>query len=137
MKKLLAGAFSLVLLTVISIFGQANLSPAAVHAVDPNEAICSNLVDPSNPPAICTAGGATDPVTGKKGLFPTLIELVIFLTAAISVVMIIIGGFRYIISGGDSNGIQGAKNTIIYALVGLVIAVFSQTIVSVVLSKLK
>ena len=52
---------------------------------------------------------------------------------AVSVLMIIIGGFRYVISGGDSNGIQGAKNTIIYALVGLVIVLFSQIIVRFVL----
>jgi hypothetical protein len=36
--------------------------------------------------------------------------------------MLIIGGFRYVVSGGDSTAVQGAKNTILYALVGIVVA---------------
>ena len=43
--------------------------------------------------------------------------------------MIIIGGFRYIISSGDSGQITSAKNTILYAIVGLVIVLFAQLIV--------
>ncbi len=43
--------------------------------------------------------------------------------------MIIIGGFRYVTSGGDSNSVSGAKNTIIYALVGLIIVAVAQVLV--------
>jgi hypothetical protein len=50
--------------------------------------------------------------------------------------MIIIGGFRYITAGGDSNNVSAAKNTIIYAIIGLVIVAFAQIIVQFVLNKI-
>jgi len=50
--------------------------------------------------------------------------------------MIIIGGLRYITSGGDSNNVTGAKNTILYAIVGIVIVVAAQAIVSFILNRL-
>ena len=49
--------------------------------------------------------------------------------------MIIVGGLRYITSGGESSNISGAKTTIIYALVGLVIVALAQFIVHFVLNK--
>jgi hypothetical protein len=49
--------------------------------------------------------------------------------------MILIGGFRYITSGGDSGNVSGAKNTILYAIVGLVIVALAQFIVRFVLSQ--
>jgi hypothetical protein len=51
-----------------------------------------------------------------------------------AVIMIIVGGFRYITSGGDSNRVGGAKNTLIYAIVGLIIVALAQAIVHFVLS---
>lgn len=53
----------------------------------------------------------------------------------VAVVMIMISGFRYITSAGDANGITAAKNTLIYAIVGLVVVAFAQIIVRFVLSK--
>jgi hypothetical protein len=49
--------------------------------------------------------------------------------------MIIYGGFRYITSGGDSNGVTAAKNTILYAIIGLIIVALAQIIVNFVLNK--
>ena len=53
----------------------------------------------------------------------------------IAVLMIIVGGFRYIISGGDSGNVSSAKNTILYAIIGLLVVVFAQFIVKFILSK--
>ena len=53
----------------------------------------------------------------------------------VAVLMIIVGGFRYIISGGDSGNVTSAKNTILYAIIGLIIVVFAQFIVKFILSK--
>ena len=70
--------------------------------------------------------------------FTTIITRVInifsILIGAISVIMIIIGGFRYIISGGDQNNVTAAKNTIMYAIIGLVVVLFSQVIVRFILT---
>ena len=48
--------------------------------------------------------------------------------------MIIFGGFRYITSGGNDNNVSSAKNTILYAVIGLVIVALSQFIVRFVLN---
>jgi hypothetical protein len=61
-----------------------------------------------------------------------IFSLIVGITA---VIMIIIGGFRYITSGGDSNNVTGAKNTILYAIIGLVIVAMAQFIVRFVLAR--
>lgn len=95
----------------------------------------------------CSAVGASD--TGGKcdqdkldkssdSLSKTLgniIDIMSIIVGIVAVIMIIISGFRYITSGGDSNQIGSAKNTFIYALVGLIIVALAQTIVKFVLSK--
>ena len=55
----------------------------------------------------------------------------------IAVIMIIIGGIKYVTSMGDPNSINGAKNTILYAIIGLVISAIAQVIVRFVLTKAK
>lgn len=52
-----------------------------------------------------------------------------------AVIMIIYGGFRYITSGGDSSRVGNAKNTLIYAIVGLVVVALAQLIVHFVLNQ--
>ena len=54
-----------------------------------------------------------------------------------AVIMVIVGGFKFITSGGDSNKAASARNTVVYALVGLVIVAFAQAIVYFVIGKLK
>lgn len=54
---------------------------------------------------------------------------------AIAVVMVIVGGFRYTTSGGKEEGVKGAKNSILYALIGLIIVALAQVIVRFVLNK--
>jgi hypothetical protein len=53
----------------------------------------------------------------------------------VAVIMIIIGGFKYITSGGDSGNVSGAKNTILYAVIGLVVVALAQFIVRFVLDR--
>ena len=66
---------------------------------------------------------------GLKGLVKNILNILSWIIGVVSVVMIIVGGFRYIISSGDSGQIQSAKNTILYAVVGLIIVLFAQLIV--------
>jgi hypothetical protein len=55
--------------------------------------------------------------------------------AASTVIMIIYAGFRYVTSGGRDESVKGAKNTILYAIIGLVIVALAQIIVHFVLAK--
>ena len=67
---------------------------------------------------------------GDGGIFETVSKVLLFVIGAVSVIMLIIGGFRYVISQGDSAAVTSAKNTILYSVVGLVIAIFAAAIVS-------
>lgn len=63
------------------------------------------------------------------------INVLSILIGVAAVIMIMIGGFKYITSNGDANSIQSAKNTILYALIGLVVVALAQTMVIFVLKK--
>lgn len=70
------------------------------------------------------------------GLIKNVINLLLFIVGVASVIMIIIGGLRYTTSGGDSSSVTAAKNTILYSIVGLVVASLSFAIVNFVVTKL-
>jgi uncharacterized membrane protein len=66
----------------------------------------------------------------------TAINILSLIVGVIAVIMIIVGGLKYITSAGDSNNTTSAKNTILYAIIGLVIVVSAQLIVRFVLGRL-
>lgn len=68
-------------------------------------------------------------------LLTQVINIFSVIVGVIAIFMIIFGGLKYITSGGDSGNVSGAKNTIIYALIGLVIVALAQFIVHFVLGK--
>lgn len=70
------------------------------------------------------------------GIFTIIVNALLFIIGALSVVMLIYGGIRYTISGGDSNAVTAAKNTIMYAIIGIVVAVLAYAIVNFVLGTL-
>ena len=70
---------------------------------------------------------------GPTGTFQTITNVLLFVVGAVSVIMLIIGGIRYVVSGGDSSAVQGAKNTILYAIVGIVICLLAYAVVSFVI----
>jgi hypothetical protein len=73
--------------------------------------------------------------TGIQNIIKTVINIFSLIVGVVSVIMIIFGGLRYITSGGDSNNVTSAKNTIIYAIIGLVVVALAQFIVQFVLNK--
>jgi hypothetical protein len=62
-----------------------------------------------------------------------VIQIFSVIVGFVAVIMIIVGGIKYITSGGDSGNISGAKNTIIYAVIGLIIVALAQVLVHYVL----
>ena len=79
--------------------------------------------------------GGSGAATDLTDVITTVVNIISILVGVLAVIMIIFGGLKYITSGGDSNKITSAKNTIIYALIGLVIVALAQFIVRFVLSK--
>ncbi len=78
----------------------------------------------------------TGGLVGPNGILTNFTQVIARLTGAISVVMIIFGAFRFITSGGDSAGVKAARETILYALIGLVVAMGAQGIVTFVLENI-
>lgn len=62
-----------------------------------------------------------------------VVNIMLFILGAIAVIAIIIGGIRYATSNGDASAIKGAKDTILYAVVGLIVAILAYAIVNFVI----
>jgi len=75
-----------------------------------------------------------DALFGDSGIITTITNVLLFIAGALAVIMIIFGGLRYVTSAGNSSSITAAKNTIIYAIVGLIIAFLAYAVVNFVLS---
>lgn len=71
---------------------------------------------------------------GNSGVFSRITDTLLFGVGIVSVIMLVYGGLRYIISGGDSKKVTDAKNTILYAIIGLIIAFLSYAIVHFVIN---
>lgn len=80
----------------------------------------------------CDSTGADSRVTT---VIRTAINLFSIVAGIITVIMVIVSGLKYITSQGDSNSITSAKNTLLYAIVGLIVVLFSQAIVRFVLTR--
>jgi cytochrome bd-type quinol oxidase subunit 2 len=105
--------------------------PATALAVEP-EQINKNICEGVKLEINSTDGGATCEGTGTNTLSEKIEQIINILSAiigAVAVFMIIYAGFRYITSGGSEKGIETAKKTIMYALIGLVIVALAQLIV--------
>lgn len=76
----------------------------------------------------------TTELFGQTGIFRTITNVLLFILGAISVIMIIIGGLRYVVSGGNATAVTAAKNTILYAIVGVIVALLAYAIVNFVLN---
>jgi len=86
----------------------------------------------------CNNGGITDAQAQQRinDILHSVINLFSLVVGIVSVIMIIYGGLKYITSGGDSGNVGSAKNTILYAIVGIVIVALAQFIVRFVLTKI-
>lgn len=111
-----------------------SIAPLA-HAEDVFEGACQGAAASS---AVCQSGqGAQEnPLVGPNGLITRVTQIVVLIVGVAAVITIIISGLRYVTSAGDSAGVNNAKNGILYAVVGLVVAVIGQVIITLVLQKL-
>jgi hypothetical protein len=81
--------------------------------------------------AVCKASGSDNLASMVK----IIINTVLIVLGMVAVIMIVVGGVRYTTSNGDSGSIKSAKDTILYAVVGLVVAIMSFSIVNFVVGR--
>ena len=63
-----------------------------------------------------------------------VVNIMFFIVGVMAVIMIIWGGIRYVLSAGNSAALTSAKNTIMYAVIGLIVAILAYTIVNFVIN---
>lgn len=73
---------------------------------------------------------------GDTGVFKQVTNTILYIVGIVAVIMLIIGGIKYVVSGGDSKKVTDAKNTVLYAIIGLIIAFLAFAIVNFVISAL-
>ncbi len=113
--KLLIATFAVALL------GTFALAPVAtVGAIDPLAGACADSPDSE----ICTNKGDS-----ADELIATLVSTLLFIVGALAVVMIIVSGIFYVTSTGDAGRVAKAKNTLMYSVVGLIVAFLAYAIV--------
>lgn len=123
----------LILALAIALSGSLVVAPALASAADLKGDACAGLNALSSDTANtnCSSNGTRS----INNILAVVINILSIIVGVAAVIMIIIGGFNYVTSSGESSNTASAKNTIIYALVGLVIVVLAQVLVHFVLTK--
>lgn len=123
--------FALMAMPALALSVTAIATPAFADCTgaDPNSlTLCSGA---------SSSQGSEQPTSlfGSGGIFQTITNVLLFVIGAVSVVMLIIGGIRYTVSQGDSSAVQSAKNTILYAVIGLIVAIIAFAAVNFVIGQ--
>ncbi len=111
------------------------LLPVAVHAVDVTSQACDGI---SNS-AVCkdaTDGQTNNPLFGTDGVLTKAISIISIVAGIIAVIILIVSGIRFATSQGNAQTVSTVRSTVIYAIVGLVVAVLAQALVQLVLGRL-
>lgn len=120
-------------LIIITLLSSLLLSGAAIQRVayaDSADEVCAGITQAGDTPCDSSTGGGS-----INKIIASTINILSIIAGVAGVIMLILGAMRYITSGGDSNAVGAAKKTIMYALIGLVVAALSQVIVRFVLLK--
>ena len=113
MKKYMSVILSILVATVVSLAGFSNASALTLRE-GAEAARCDGC--PTN-------------LFGDTGVFRNISSTVLYIVGIIAVGMLIWGGIRYVLSGGDSKKVTDAKNTVLYAIIGLIISFLSFAII--------
>ena len=124
LKKIGKGA---VALSFLAIFGLGLVTAPAMAAPSDECDTSSGIGGGIN----CAHGENTpSDMTGASGIVNTVINTMLFIVGILSVIMIIFAGIRYVTAHGDKGQVESAKNTLIYAIVGLIIAIVAYALVN-------
>ena len=128
-KKPLTGFVAAFVFALVALFSPLATTPA-------NAATCGEASEGVQAGIGCAAGkDVPETLFGGEGsIFTKVVNVLLFLIGAISVIMLIYGGIRYTTSGGNSANVTAAKNTILYAIIGLIIAFLAFAVVNWVLT---
>ena len=135
MRKLLAIFISTVAATFMLAFQAAPVFADTATSPELKNGLCAGVNLDVN--SSCSSGQLSGDQANQKinSLIHTIINLLSVVVGVVAVIMIIVGGLRYITSGGSDTSVTSAKNTILYAIIGLILVALAQVMVRFVLSK--
>lgn len=84
---------------------------------------------------LANSGGGSN--QNLPDIITTIINVMLFIAAALAVIMIIYGGIRYITAHGDEKQVKVAKDTIVYSVTGLIIAILAYALVTFIFNTFK
>lgn len=127
----------LLVLSVLSMSVMSLALAGPVAAFDLFGDPCANNSDA----AVCKDGNAAqsqddNSIYGPNGVVSVIVNILSIIIGVAAIIVIIISGIQYMVSTGDPTKVNNAKNAILYALVGLMIAVVARTVVVFVINKL-
>ena len=136
MRRIKITATTIALLLSFSAPGlaAAQTAPLSIMAIQGQSAACSGLDQLGG--TSCDNNGNTPGQNQIATVAKTIVNIISFITGIAAVIMIVVAGVRFIASGGDSQATAGAKNMLIYAIIGLVVVALAQAIVHFVLNAL-
>ncbi|MDQ3123969.1 MAG: pilin [bacterium] len=107
--------------------------PAVTLAAEfnPFDKVCD---DETRDAAVCNAN-KDNPISGQGGIILRIVNILSFVVGVATVIMVVLGGLKYVNSGGDANATSSAKNTILYAIIGAVVFILSRAIIEFVLNR--
>lgn len=110
----------------IGLLGVFTPAVSAANGID----ICSNGNENS---VYCKNKSSGE--TQVNGIIKTIVEVLLTAVGAISIIMIVIGGIMFALSSGDAQKAAKARNTVLYAVVGLAVSLFASAIVNFVFNR--
>lgn len=131
-KKVMAG-FVVVASMALVMTGLGVLSSLPAQAAcDPKKGMEGALQDD------CSRGpGQAKELDGNQGVITTIINTMLFIVGLLAVIMIIYAGIRFVTAHGDEKQVESARQTIIYSVVGLIVAILAYALVNWVFSQFK
>ena len=131
-KKVMAG-FVVVASMALVMAGLGVLSSLPAQAAcDPKKGMEGALQDD------CSRGpGQAKELDGNQGVITTIINTMLFIVGLLAVIMIIYAGIRFVTAHGDEKQVESARQTIIYSVVGLIVAILAYALVNWVFSQFK
>lgn len=124
MKKILMSIIAVLMM------GVAVLAPVGMMAGDASALTLREGAEAAR------CDGCPRDLFGDTGVFKKITNTILYIVGIVAVIMLIVGGIKYVISGGDSKKVTDAKNTVLYAIIGLVVAFLAFAIVNFVISAL-
>ncbi|HYG84361.1 MAG TPA: pilin [Verrucomicrobiae bacterium] len=136
MQKTIKKALQALLFVPLLALGASTVVPATNVGAQAAQPCDQNNLSIGSGASCARGNDQGEDLFSESGIFRTITNILLFLVGAISVIMLIIGGIRYVVSNGDQNAVTSAKNTILYAIIGIIVAFLAYAAVNFVTTQL-